>query len=73
MVQMDVAICIILRDAMLQVLVVLTNLATYLDFLKSVSSWYCKTGGILASFPGSPEHEMYMRGEADIFSHVIMT
>ena len=27
----------------------------------------------LASFPGSPEHEMYTRGEPGIFSHMIMT
>ena len=26
----------------------------------------------LASFPGSPERKMYMRGEPGIFSHVIM-
>ena len=26
----------------------------------------------VASFPGSPEREMYMRGEPGIFSHVIM-
>ena len=25
----------------------------------------------LPSFPGSPEHELYMRGEPGIFSHVI--
>ena len=26
----------------------------------------------LALFPGSPEREMYMHGEPDIFSHMIM-
>ena len=37
-------------------------------------SWLKQLRGfILASFLGSPECEMYMRGEPGIFSHVIMT
>ena len=31
----------------------------------------CSRTTLLALFPGSPEREMYMRGEPGIFSHVI--